>query len=39
MKNFNNNMLNITLEPYLKLEKKKFIQVTHDECYFYANDK
>src|SRR5207253_2652946 len=37
MKDFDGDMLNITLEPYLEL-KKEFVQVTHDECHFYAND-
>ncbi len=37
MKDFDGDILNITLEPYLEL-KKEFVQVTHDECHFYAND-
>ncbi len=38
MKNFNSDMLDIVLEPQLKLEEKELVQITHDECYFYAND-
>ena len=38
MKYFDGNILDITLEPYLGPEEKEFVQVTHDECHFYAND-
>jgi hypothetical protein len=39
MKKFDNDMLDIVLEPELKSEEKEFIQVMHDECHFYANDE
>ncbi len=39
MKEFDGNMLDIILEPELKSEEKEFVQVTHDECYFYVNDR
>ena len=39
MKDFNGNMLDIILELQLKSEEKELVQVTHDECYFYANDE
>jgi len=38
MKEFNGDMLDIVLEPEFKLEEKKFVQVIHDKCHFYAND-
>ena len=38
MKDFDGNMLDIILESQIKLKKKEFVQVTHDECHFYAND-
>ena len=38
MKVFNSNMLDVVLEPQLKPEEKELVQVTHDECHFYAND-
>ncbi|RIA99523.1 hypothetical protein C1645_684789 [Glomus cerebriforme] len=31
-------MLDVVLKPQLKPEEKKIVQVTHDECHFYAND-
>ena len=39
IKDFDGNMMNIVLEPQLKLREKKLVQVTHDEQYFYANDR
>ena len=39
MKDFDGNMLDIILEPQLKPKEKKIVQMTHDECYFYANDR
>src|SRR5947209_5345460 len=38
MKNFDGDAMNIVLEPQLRPEEKEFVQVTHDECHFYAND-
>jgi hypothetical protein len=38
MKDFDGDMLDIILEPQLKLGEKELVQVTHDECHFYAND-
>ncbi len=38
MREFDGDMLNIILEPKLKSGEKEFVQVTHDECHFYAND-
>ncbi len=38
MKEFDDDMLDIILEPELKSGEKEFVQVIHDECYFYAND-
>ena len=38
MKEFDGDMLDIVLEPQLKAEEKELVQITHDECYFYAND-
>lgn len=38
MKDFNGDMLDIVLEPQLKSEEKELVQITHDECHFYAND-
>ena len=38
MREFDEDMLDIILEPKLKLGEKEFVQVIHDECYFYAND-
>jgi len=37
MKDFDVDM-DIVLEPQLGPEEKEFVQVTHDECHFYAND-
>ena len=37
MKDFDGDM-NIVLELQLGPEEKEFVQVTHDECHFYAND-
>ena len=39
MKNFDEDILNIILEPQLKLKEKELVQVMHDECYFYTNNK
>ncbi|CAB4417942.1 unnamed protein product [Rhizophagus irregularis] len=39
MKDFDSNMLDVVLEPQLKPEEKELVQVTHDECHFYANDR
>ncbi|PKY46319.1 hypothetical protein RhiirA4_320161 [Rhizophagus irregularis] len=38
MKDFDGDMLDVVLEPQLKPEEKEIVQVTHDECHFYAND-
>jgi hypothetical protein len=38
MKDFDGDMLDIVLEPQLKSGEKELVQVTHDECHFYAND-
>jgi hypothetical protein len=38
MKDFDGDMLDIVLEPQLKSGNKELVQVTHDECHFYAND-
>ncbi|GES99415.1 hypothetical protein PHYBLDRAFT_139423 [Rhizophagus clarus] len=38
MKDFDSNMLDVVLEPQLKSGEKELVQVTYDECYFYAND-
>ncbi len=38
MKDFDGNMMNIVSEPQLKLGEKELVQVTHDECHFYANN-
>ncbi len=38
MKEFDGDMLEVILEFKLKSEKKELVQITHDECYFYAND-
>src|SRR2546421_6218300 len=38
MKNFDGDMMNIISEPQLKSGEKELVQVTHDECHFYAND-
>jgi hypothetical protein len=38
MKDFDGGMLDVVLEPQLKPEEKEIVQVTHDECHFYAND-
>src|SRR6266540_5531746 len=39
MKDFDSNMLDIILKPQLKSGKKELVQVIHDECHFYANDR
>ncbi len=39
MKDFDGDMLDIVLELQLKSEEKELVQITHDECYFYANDE
>ena len=38
MKDFDGDMLEIVSEPQLKPGEKELVQVTHDECHFYAND-
>ncbi|GET03821.1 hypothetical protein PHYBLDRAFT_144584 [Rhizophagus clarus] len=38
IKDFEGDMIDIVSEPELKPEEKEFVQVTHDECHFYAND-
>src|SRR5437763_77517 len=38
MKDFDGNMMDVVLEPYLKLGEKELVQVTYDEYYFYANN-
>ncbi|KAF0512020.1 hypothetical protein F8M41_018079 [Gigaspora margarita] len=32
-------MLEIIVEPELEYDEKESVQITHDECYFYANDE
>jgi hypothetical protein len=39
MKEFDGDMLEVVLEPKLEQGENEFIQVTHDECHFYANDR
>ena len=39
MKDFDGDKLDNILEPQLKSGKKELVQVTHDKCYFYANDR
>ena len=39
IKEFDDDILDIILEPELKPGEKEFIQIMHDECYFYANDR
>ena len=34
MKDFDDNMLDIILEPQFKSEKKELVQVTHDKYHF-----
>jgi hypothetical protein len=38
MKDFDGDILDVVLEPQFKPEEKELVQVTHDECHFYAND-
>jgi len=38
MKDFEGDNMDIVSEPKLMPEEKEFVQVTHDECHFYAND-
>ncbi|CAG8610173.1 18530_t:CDS:2, partial [Acaulospora morrowiae] len=38
MKSFNGKMLDIVIEPQLESSKKELVQVTHNECHFYANN-
>ncbi|UZO06126.1 uncharacterized protein OCT59_026457 [Rhizophagus irregularis] len=38
MKDFDGDMMDIVSEPQLKLGDKELVQITHDECHFYAND-
>src|SRR3989440_2823372 len=38
MKDFDGDMMDIVSEPQLKPGEKELVQVTHDECHFYAND-
>ena len=39
MKDFDSDMLDIVLEPQLKSEEKELVQIMHDKCHFYANDR
>jgi hypothetical protein len=39
IKDFDGDILDVVLEPQLKPEEKELVQVTHDECHFYANDR
>jgi hypothetical protein len=39
MKDFDGDMLDVVLEPQLKPGEKELVQITHDECHFYANDE
>ncbi|CAG8486586.1 8750_t:CDS:2 [Dentiscutata erythropus] len=38
MKDFTGDMLEVIVEPELEYGEKESVQVTHDECHFYAND-
>jgi len=38
MKDFDGDMLDVIIEPQLKSGEKEFVQITHNECHFYAND-
>ncbi|CAG8592250.1 19196_t:CDS:2 [Cetraspora pellucida] len=38
IKDFVSESLEFVLELQLNLGKKEYVQITHDECYFYAND-
>ncbi|CAG8642591.1 2889_t:CDS:2, partial [Dentiscutata heterogama] len=38
MKDFVGDMLEIVIEPELESDKRELVQVTHNECHFYAND-
>ncbi|PKK56498.1 hypothetical protein RhiirC2_634119, partial [Rhizophagus irregularis] len=38
MKDFDGDMMDIVSEPQLKPGDKELVQITHDECHFYAND-
>ncbi|CAG8690762.1 788_t:CDS:2, partial [Dentiscutata heterogama] len=37
-KSFSGDMLDIIEEPQLEFGEKELVQITHDECHFYAND-
>ncbi|CAG8798898.1 21017_t:CDS:2, partial [Dentiscutata erythropus] len=39
MKDFVGDMLEIVIEPELESDERELVQVTHDECHFYANDE
>ncbi|CAG8727214.1 7226_t:CDS:2 [Dentiscutata erythropus] len=38
MKDFVDDILEIVIEPELESDERELVQVTHDECHFYAND-
>jgi hypothetical protein len=38
MKEFDSDTLDVVLEPQLEPGEKEIVQITHDECHFYAND-
>ncbi|PKY31798.1 hypothetical protein RhiirB3_475331 [Rhizophagus irregularis] len=38
MKEFDGDIMDIVSEPQFKPGEKELVQVTHDECHFYAND-
>jgi len=38
MKDFDGDMLDTILEPWLESGEKELVQVTYNECHFYAND-
>ena len=38
MKDFDGDLMDIIIEPQLNPGEKEIVQVTHDECHFYAND-
>src|SRR5436305_13461490 len=38
MKEFDGDTLDVVLEPLLEPGEKEIVQITHDECHFYAND-
>jgi len=39
MKDLKGDNMNIVSELKLMPEEKEFVQMMHDECHFYANDR